>query len=205
MEKKADPSLFVNDGSFMEKFKQLQQEQLDQMAKEPKNSAASTTVPYPPKSGLIMGKRPLDVKATESKKPSNSSSNVKLAFSLKQKSKIAVAPVKLGGDEEEGEDLGLTLSEQSGKKQKLEESTESSMEQKDVGNYSLILHFLFKLRALERHGYLIYWLESEFFFFFFLFSLMKVYCFGSRYILLYLSSLLVQDTKLKKLKLFQIS
>ncbi|KAM0942512.1 putative SURP and G-patch domain-containing protein [Dioscorea sansibarensis] len=135
MEKKVDPSLFVNDGSFMEKFKQLQQEQLDQLAKEPKNSASSITVPYPPKSGLVMGKRPLDVKATESKKPSNSSSNVKLAFSLKQKSKVVVAPVKLGGDEEEEvEDLGLTSSEQSGKKQKLDESwaTESSTEQKDV-------------------------------------------------------------------------
>ncbi|KAJ0989766.1 hypothetical protein J5N97_008122 [Dioscorea zingiberensis] len=135
MEKKVDPSLFVNDGSFLEKFKQLQQEQLDQLAKEPKNNA-STTIPGPAKSGLVMNKRPLDVKVTESKKPNNPASNGKLAFSLKQKSKIAVAPVKLGGDEEEegGESLGVGASEEPAKRPKLDEADacESSTQPKDV-------------------------------------------------------------------------
>lgn len=124
MEKKADPSLFVNDGSFMERFRLLQQVKQTKEAaptapNEPKSSmpAGNTTFVKP---AVIANKRPLDINANEGKKPSPSSSNGKLAFSFKKKSKVVAPAVKLGEDEEEERgDSGSGSNDESVKRQKL--------------------------------------------------------------------------------------
>ena len=116
MEKGAASGLFVNDGSFMERFKQLQQE------KEKGESKLGTNV-----SGTI------------TPKPANSKSG-KLAFSLKQKSKLVVPPVKLGEDEDEDKDekdTGNISGDGPVKRQKLGQvdASDYSSKQVDVGNY----------------------------------------------------------------------
>ena len=146
MEKKADPSLFVNDGSFMERFRQLQQEKEVKAAasNEPKSTVSSgfsTRV----KPAAIANKRPLENKANGGKKLSPASSNGKLAFSLKQKSKVVAPAVKLGeDDEEERGEPGCGSSDESAKRQKLGASdvSQPSSHQGDVGNYSFF-SFLF--------------------------------------------------------------
>ncbi|KAJ6845204.1 SURP and G-patch domain-containing protein 1-like protein [Iris pallida] len=102
MEKGAKPSLFVNDGSFMERFRQLQQEKQDKgvPTEEPK-PGVSSDASGPLKPGVFGSKRPLDTKSNDNKKPNSVVSNGKLAFSLKQKSKAVIPAVKLGEDEEE--------------------------------------------------------------------------------------------------------
>lgn len=57
-------------------------------------------------------------------KPAPAPANGKFAFSLKQKSKLAAPPVKLGGDEDESEDGKWGLDRQS-KRLKLEASNAS--------------------------------------------------------------------------------
>ncbi|XP_027106833.2 SURP and G-patch domain-containing protein 1-like protein isoform X1 [Coffea arabica] len=104
MEKGKESSLFVNDGSFMERFKQLQQEKeqkekeklvpVEQLKSGPNLSGTST-----PK--LVIGKPMMSIKANDSRKTSQAASSGKLAFSLKQKSKLVAPPVKLGEDEDE--------------------------------------------------------------------------------------------------------
>ncbi|CAM0950866.1 unnamed protein product [Alopecurus aequalis] len=92
-----DKGLFANDGSFMERFKQMQQE---------KGKAASTDAPpaapkpVNPKAPIVipMNKRPL-----EGKKVAPVLSGGKLAFSLK-KNKVPIAPVKFGAEEDDDED-----------------------------------------------------------------------------------------------------
>ncbi|XP_076900067.1 SURP and G-patch domain-containing protein 1-like protein [Bidens hawaiensis] len=86
MEKKTASSLFVNDGSFMERFKQLQQEQ--ESKSEPTLSGPTKSKPDISNSGS---------------KGINKSSTGKLAFSLKQKSKLVAPAVKLSEDEDEDE------------------------------------------------------------------------------------------------------
>ncbi|KAL6658829.1 hypothetical protein ACP70R_002869 [Stipagrostis hirtigluma subsp. patula] len=92
-----DKGLFANDGSFMERFKQMQQE----MQEKEKAAAAAASSAGPklvnPKQGVAVSasKRPLEVKKAGPVAPGG-----KLAFSLK-KAKVAVAPVFAADDEDE--------------------------------------------------------------------------------------------------------
>lgn len=132
-------SLFVNDGSFMEKFKQLQKEKepTPAGAAEESKSGNSSIVLRP---NAAISKIVSDSKTSDARKSNSSTSNGKLAFSLKQKSKLAVAPVKLGADEDEDEvDTEKGLSEGPAKRQKLghPEASELLSEKGDVGNSCL--------------------------------------------------------------------
>ncbi|OEL26385.1 SURP and G-patch domain-containing protein 1-like protein, partial [Dichanthelium oligosanthes] len=90
-----DKGLFTNDGSFMERFKQMQQE----MHEKEKAAAASSAAPKPanPKQGFAVAanKRPFELK-----KAGPVATGGKLAFSLK-KAKVAIAPVFAAEDDEE--------------------------------------------------------------------------------------------------------
>ncbi|XP_019703969.1 SURP and G-patch domain-containing protein 1-like protein [Elaeis guineensis] len=118
--------LFVNDGSFMEKFKQLQQEK--QESAKPKSPAGSSVGVKP---AVLVHKRPLDMK-TKTNPPV---SGGKLAFSLKHKSKIAAAPVKFVADEEEErEDVEAGSIDDRAKRQKFsqDDASKPSSRQGDV-------------------------------------------------------------------------
>lgn len=87
---------FPNDGSFLERFKQLQQG----VPSEPARTSPLVSM-------TIKSSRPSS--NSKGAAPSRSGSiskgslpNGKLAFSLKQKSKLAVNPIKLGEDEDDG-------------------------------------------------------------------------------------------------------
>ncbi|CAN6445768.1 unnamed protein product [Victoria cruziana] len=97
MDKGRDPSLFVNDGSFMEKFKQLQQQNQEKAAVQDRAKSSALKIDG------VVSKRPFENKVNDGRKSILSSSGGKLAFSLKQKSKLAAPPVKLGADEDEEE------------------------------------------------------------------------------------------------------
>ncbi|GFP98174.1 surp and g-patch domain-containing protein 1-like protein [Phtheirospermum japonicum] len=86
-----DKGIFVNDGSFMERFKQLQQE------KEQKSDVLNK--PSTPKT--VISKTAVEFKANGSGKTTQAPSTGKLAFSLKQKSKLAAPPVKFDEDEDD--------------------------------------------------------------------------------------------------------
>ncbi|XP_058071513.1 SURP and G-patch domain-containing protein 1-like protein [Magnolia sinica] len=121
MDKRSGSSLFVNDGSFMEKFKQLQQEK---KVKEAEASESKSGITCNSSGSLrpnaTSSKIALDDKTNDVRKSIPSTSNGKLAFSLKQKSKLTVAPVKLGADEDDDEgDTGNGLSDGPAKRQKL--------------------------------------------------------------------------------------
>ncbi|XP_038983831.1 SURP and G-patch domain-containing protein 1-like protein [Phoenix dactylifera] len=137
MEKGVGSDLFVNDGSFMEKFKQLQQEKQENAeAEKPKSSTPAGSSVFV-KPAVLGNKRTLDMK-TKTNPPV---SGGKFAFSLKQKSKIAVAPVKFVADEEEeGEDVEAGSNDEPAKRQKFsqEDASKPSSHQGDVGNCSTI-------------------------------------------------------------------
>ncbi|KAL3719185.1 hypothetical protein ACJRO7_004182 [Eucalyptus globulus] len=118
MEEEAPSSLFVNDGSFMERFKQLQQEKAKDTSApsgDPKQSSVVSRSSNP-----SAAKTPLDGKANNSGKSSQPLSGGKLAFSLKQKSKLVAPPVKLAADEDEDDaDARSHLGDTSVKRQKL--------------------------------------------------------------------------------------
>ncbi|KAI3448920.1 hypothetical protein Pfo_005585 [Paulownia fortunei] len=102
MDKATDPGLFVNDGSFMERFKQLQQEKEKKgELLEKSRSGSSTFVTSTPKT--VISKTTIDFKANGSRKTIQAPPSGKLAFSLKQKSKLVAPPVKFGEDEDEDE------------------------------------------------------------------------------------------------------
>ncbi|KAG8391281.1 hypothetical protein BUALT_Bualt01G0171700 [Buddleja alternifolia] len=104
MDKATDPRLFVNDGSFMERFKQLQQEKDKKSeALEKSSSGSSTYVTSTPKT--VISKTSIEIKANGSNKKPQAVSSGKLAFSLKQKSKLVAPPVKFDEDEDE-KDVG---------------------------------------------------------------------------------------------------
>ncbi|XP_022876670.1 SURP and G-patch domain-containing protein 1-like protein isoform X1 [Olea europaea var. sylvestris] len=112
MEKATDSSLFVNDGSFLERFKQRQQEE----GKDKKSdtsvkskSGSNTSVTNTPKT--VISKATLEFKANGSRKTNQAPSSGKLAFSLKQKSKLAAPSIKLGEDEDEDENDDGNLSD----------------------------------------------------------------------------------------------
>ncbi|CAA6661585.1 unnamed protein product [Spirodela intermedia] len=122
MDKGTSSELFVNDGSFMERFIQLQQENQEKGSskEEPKSMTPNLSASMKANTAnTFLNKRQLDIKPNNVKKPSLSTSGGKLAFSLKQKSKISVAPVKLGVDEDEPEeDAENVATEVSAKRQK---------------------------------------------------------------------------------------
>lgn len=147
MDKGAPPSLFVNDGSFMERFKQLQQDKNQDQEKEkekgaaekdskPKTIVLGTLTPKP-----SVGKITMQFKANDARKTPQAASGGKLAFSLKQKSKLVAPAVKLGADEEDEDeaDAGIVSGDASAKRQKLAQpdASEQSSRQLDVGNYYL--------------------------------------------------------------------
>lgn len=125
MEKPTDSSLFVNDGSFMERFKQLQQEKEKEKVKDASSKESKTTSSIlgtsTPKA--IISKPSLEFKANTSRKTATVASGGKLAFSLKQKSKIPAPSVKLGEDEddEDEKDAGNSSGDGPIKRQRVEE------------------------------------------------------------------------------------
>lgn len=96
------PTIFVNDGSFMERFRQLQQEKDDAKDKVPRVVEESKPVkiisgisnPRPSSATKVS----IGLKTNDAQKKGG-----KLAFSLKQKSKLLAPPVKLGEQEDEDE------------------------------------------------------------------------------------------------------
>ncbi|KHG17214.1 hypothetical protein F383_23422 [Gossypium arboreum] len=133
MEKGVPSSLFVNDGSFMERFKQLQQQ------KDDKDKAAALEESKPPKvvKGSSAPKPSIAFKPNDVRKTAQLPSGGKLAFSLKQKSKLVAPPVKLDADEDEEDQDAGRLDDKPVKKQKLgrSDSSEQASKQVDVGNY----------------------------------------------------------------------
>lgn len=140
MDKGVPPSLFVNDGSFMERFKQLQQEQ-----EKGKNVKLEDSKPIKVISGSLspnpsITKPSVDMKFNDTRKTFQGGSGGKLAFSLKQKSKLVPPPVKLGADEDEEEtESDYNSNDAPQKRQKIgqEEFLDQSSRQLDVGNYFL--------------------------------------------------------------------
>ncbi|KAK9064422.1 hypothetical protein SSX86_015804 [Deinandra increscens subsp. villosa] len=137
MEKRTAPSLFVNDGSFMERFKQLQQD------KEPRSE--------PTLSGSTKSKPDISnnsgSKASDSSKINKTTAG-KLAFSLKQKSKLVAPSVKLSEDEDEDERNGGNPSGDGPiKRQKLDQfdASQQSLKQVNVGNDILYYDTFFSL------------------------------------------------------------
>ncbi|KAK2407318.1 SURP and G-patch domain-containing protein [Trifolium repens] len=128
MDKGPPPTLFVNDGSFMERFRQLQQEQ-----ERGKNAKPEDSKPIKVVSGPLTPK-PSNSKANDAKKSSQGSSGGKLAFSLKQKSKLVPPPVKLADDDEDEIDAGYVSNDAPLKRQKLgqDDGIEQSSRQLDV-------------------------------------------------------------------------
>ena len=124
MEKNTN-NLFVNDGSFLERFKQLQQQQQQQQqevpaaaATEQGNDEDGEQEDYTRKAPPEMSKSGFSVKKTnfvsssvlhnksssQQTKAQSSSSNGKLAFSLKPKSRSVINPLKLGDDDDEDDE-----------------------------------------------------------------------------------------------------
>ncbi|XP_006660496.2 SURP and G-patch domain-containing protein 1-like protein [Oryza brachyantha] len=101
-DKGINPALFANDGSFMERFKQMQQEMQGKGKASSTSTSTSTPMSANPKPA-VASKRPLELKGGEVRKAGSVSSGAKLAFSLK-KNKVAVAPVKFAADDEEDEE-----------------------------------------------------------------------------------------------------
>ncbi|XP_068637880.1 SURP and G-patch domain-containing protein 1-like protein [Aristolochia californica] len=136
MDRGIGSGLFVNDGSFMERFKQLQEEkqQKDAAVEDSKSGAHINSSGFLRPNAAI-SKTVLSPKTSDIRKSTPSASNGKLAFSLKQKSKLTVAPVKLAAEEDEIEgDGGSVATVAPVKRQKLDQSdtSEQPSEQVDV-------------------------------------------------------------------------
>ncbi|KAL8500753.1 hypothetical protein ACS0TY_020368 [Phlomoides rotata] len=131
MDKATNPSLFVNDGSFMERFKQLQQEKEKKSeVLDRSRSGSSPLVTSTPKT--VISKTTLEIKANGSRKASVvSHSSGKLAFSLKQKSKLATPSVKFDEDEDDKE-AGNSSDDGPMKRQKLGQLDASYRSSKQV-------------------------------------------------------------------------
>lgn len=131
-----DKGLFANDGSFMERFKQMQQEMQD---KEKPAAPATTTgavssapaKPVNPKTPLVIvaNKRPLEVK-----KSGSVLSGGKLAFSLK-KNKIPIVPVKFGADEDDEDDVAGVERGDHAKRHKSIDAPSAAAPARVVGNH----------------------------------------------------------------------
>ncbi|CAA0820730.1 SURP and G-patch domain-containing protein 1-like protein [Striga hermonthica] len=94
MDRGIDRGLFRNDGSSMGRFKNLQEEEKGELSGKSRSSSVFIT----PDRKTVTSKPTVDNKASGSKITSG-----KLAFSLKQKSKLAAPTVKFGEDEDEDE------------------------------------------------------------------------------------------------------
>ncbi|XP_030963023.1 SURP and G-patch domain-containing protein 1-like protein [Quercus lobata] len=133
MDKGVPPSLFVNDGSFMERFKQLQQEK-----EKEKSAKLEESKPIKIKSGSLTANSTISRtsvdKTNDTQKKPQASSGGKLAFSLKQKSKIVAPPVKLADEDEDETDAGKVSADAPTKRLKLDHSdaSEHSSRQVDV-------------------------------------------------------------------------
>ncbi|KVH96628.1 G-patch domain-containing protein, partial [Cynara cardunculus var. scolymus] len=131
MEKGTASSLFVNDGSFMERFKQLQEEKEKGAKVEESKLGPPLSGPQKPKP--VFSNSGSESKASDSRRTNKSSSAGKLAFSLKQKSKLVAPAVKLSEDEEEDESIaGNTSGDGPTKRQKLEQPYVSEQSLKQV-------------------------------------------------------------------------
>lgn len=134
MEGESNSGLFVNDGSFLERFKQLQQQQQkEQSSTEGLPMGVSLESVNSSKTSLTIKKSTSFKPAV---KPAPAPANGKFAFSLKQKSKLAAAPVKLGGDEDDEDDSedGKRVLDRQSKRLKLEASTTSEDSQDPLQN-----------------------------------------------------------------------
>ncbi|XP_011093535.1 SURP and G-patch domain-containing protein 1-like protein isoform X2 [Sesamum indicum] len=135
MDKAKDPGLFVNDGSFMERFKQLQQEKEKKVELlEKPRSGPSSFVSSSPKT--VISKTTINFRPNGSQKTVQAPSNGKFAFSLKQKSKLVAPPIKFGEDEDEDEgDAGNSPGRESVKRPKLAQldASDQSSRLADVG------------------------------------------------------------------------
>ncbi|ESR52218.1 SURP and G-patch domain-containing protein 1-like protein [Citrus sinensis] len=132
MEKSTPPSLFVNDGSFMERFKQLQQDK--DKEKERGRGATSVEESKPIKivAGSSVPKISMNKPTVDTRKSCLATSGGKLAFSLKQKSKLVGPPVKLGADEDEDEADVENSADAPVKRQKLDPPEASEQSSKQV-------------------------------------------------------------------------
>lgn len=138
MEKGTPPSLFVNDGSFMERFKQLQQGKDKEKEGEKGTSLVEEYKPVKIVSGTSTPKVSIRKPIVDTQKTNFAASGGKLAFSLKQKSKVVAPPVNFGADEDEDEiDAENGSGDAPAKRQKLgqPEASEQSSKQVAVGNY----------------------------------------------------------------------
>lgn len=138
MDKGTPPSLFVNDGSFMERFKQLQQNKDKEKGRERVVTSIEESKPIKIVTGTSTPKISINKPTVDTRKSSSATSGGKLAFSLKQKSKLVAPPVKLGADEDEYEaDVEISSGDAPAKRQKLgpPEAPEPSSKQVNVGNY----------------------------------------------------------------------
>ncbi|KAF9675613.1 hypothetical protein SADUNF_Sadunf09G0050400 [Salix dunnii] len=160
MDKGAPSSLFVNDGSFMEKFKQLQQGNEKEQEKD-KGAAEKDSKPKTIVSGTVMpkpsfGKVTTQFKTNDASKISQTASSGKLAFSLKQKSKLVVPAVKLGEDEEGADEADAvnTSGGVSAKRQKLGQldTSEHSLKRLDVAYFLSANQHWWKEMFNERFG-----------------------------------------------------
>ncbi|KAK1422918.1 hypothetical protein QVD17_18207 [Tagetes erecta] len=121
MEKRTASSLFVNDGSFMERFKQLQED------KESRSEPNLSETPKPKSDISNSGSKASGFFKT------NKSTSGKLAFSLKQKSKLVAPAVKLSEDEDEDErNDGNSSGDGPIKRQRLDRFDASEHSQKQV-------------------------------------------------------------------------
>ncbi|KAL8150221.1 hypothetical protein V2J09_020029 [Rumex salicifolius] len=136
MDKGKPSALFANDGSFMERFKQLQQE----TNKEKDQEAGSGELKRKSISPAVSASKPVSINIRSTNKPSvthkttTTPSSGKLAFSLKQKSKLVAPAVKLDEDEEEDEvrDSGNALGDASTKRLKSGHPDSSSQSSRRV-------------------------------------------------------------------------
>lgn len=131
MEKGTPPSLFVNDGSFMERFKQLQQDKDKGKERERGVTSVEESKPIKIVAGSSVPKISMNKPTVDTRKSSLATSGGKLAFSLKQKSKLVGPPVKLGADEDEDEADAENSGDTPVKRQKLgpPEASEQSSKQ----------------------------------------------------------------------------
>ena len=132
MDKGTPPSLFVNDGSFMERFRQLQQE-------DKKKSASELIRPVTIESATLTPNSTVGKNSSATRKTTTGSSTGKLAFSLKTKSKLATPAIKLGEDEDEDEaDDGNVSGDGPTKRIKLERSDDHHRSSGNVGNHRVL-------------------------------------------------------------------
>lgn len=138
MDKATGHGLFVNDGSFMERFKQLQQEKGEQS----EQTKSGSTTPVTQASKTAVSKTAISFKANSSSRAAQAPSSGKLAFSLKQKSKLIATPIHFGEDlDEDKVDAGNSSDDGPTKRPKLAPlyASDQSSKQINIGNLLVLL------------------------------------------------------------------